>query len=349
VPPIAYTQTQRLLLAKHLLTDTSLPVTDIAFASGFRSVRRFNALFRARYRLTPGRLRREARPDAPADHLAFELAYRPPYDWDAMLAYLDRRAIDGVERIAAGAYRRTIVIAHAGAQHAGWIDVRRHARKHALQVRVSTSLARVARIVLARVRHAFDLDCDPAAIAGVLGCIGAAHPGLRLPGAFDGLEIAVRTIVGQQVSVASARTRLVRIAQRFGDELPDSLPARAFPVAARLAGVDVADLVACGVTRARAASIVALARALASGELQLTPSAPLEPTLQHLTSLPGIGEWTAHCIAMRALGWPDAFPAQDLGVLKALGVTRAAQATAIAEQWRPWRAYAVLHLWRSLT
>ena len=238
VSPIEYAQTHRLLLAKRLLTDTSLPVTEIALASGFASVRRFNALFRARYRMAPGRLRVRAEGDGLPATLVFELAYRPPYDWDAMLDFLRARAVAGVEHVSADAYARSIAVVQRGTMHAGRVEVRRARRRHALAIAVSPSLARAVPAVLSRVKHAFDLACDPAVVAAALGELASARPGLRVPGTCDGFELAVRAIVGQQISVRGARTVLGRIVAAFGEPLPEANGevSRLFPTAARLAG-----------------------------------------------------------------------------------------------------------------
>lgn len=350
VSPIEYAQTQRLLLAKRLLTDTSLPVVDVAYASGFASVRRFNALMRTRYRMAPSRLRRDAAPTSLPPVLRFELAYRPPYDWPSMLAFLSARAVAGVERIDADSYRRTLALAHHGGRSAGWLAVAKSPRRHTLVITMSPSLARAVPAVLSRIRHAFDLACDPEAIAARLGRIAARHPGLRLPGTCDGFELAVRAVVGQQVSVASARTLLGRIAAAFGTALEAAIPgdvATLFPTADALAGRTGADFRGLGLTSARTRTLIALAQAVAAGTIVLTPGADVERTREALEAIPGIGPWTSSYIAMRALRWPDAFPDNDLVVLKAMGETRAARARARSEAWRPWRAYAVMHLWRN--
>lgn len=344
VAPIDHAQTQRLLLAKRLLTDTALPVTDIAFASGFASVRRMNALFRERYRMAPTRVR-ALRP-VRAEGLMFALGYRPPYAFDGVLGFLAYRAIDGVEARDGDRFRRVVVIEHRGSRHAGWIEVRHAQRRAALQVIVSPSLSRVIPQVLARVRHVFDLACDPGEVAAALGPLAARDPGMRVPGTFDGFEAGVRAIAGQQVSVRAMTTLLARIAERFGEAV-EGLPAGlrfAFPDAAALARVPPQAIAEVGMPQARARSIVALARAVVDG-LELAPGVNVDTTLARLVELPGIGPWTAQYIAMRGLGWPDAFPASDLGVRKALGESSAAEASARAERWRPWRAYAVVHLW----
>ena len=350
VSPIEYAQTQRLLLAKRLLTDTALPVTDVALASGFASVRRFNALFKARYRMAPGRLRETRGAEALPATLAFELWFRPPYDWESMQAFLGHRAIAGMEVVTGDAYARTVSITHRGVLHVGRIEVRRVPRKPALRVAVSPSLARAVPAVLSRVKQAFDLACDPAVVATALGPLAAERPGLRVPGTFDGFELAVRAVVGQQISVRAARTLLGRIARTFGEMVStdegDALT-RVFPAAVRIAAVAPRELAELGVTHARARTLVGLAAAVASGAVRLEPESDVEATLAALTALPGIGAWTANYIAMRALRWPDAFLANDLVVLKALGETRPAHALRRSESWRPWRSYAVIHMWRN--
>ena len=354
VSPVEFAQTQRLLLAKRLLTDTTLPITEVAFASGFGSVRRFNTLFRQRYRLKPSQLRGERRGGAPAtatnDVLKFELSFRPPFHWLAVSAFLAARAIPGVEAVEAGCYRRTVRIPIDGKEHAGWIAVEMSPRKPTLRVAVSASLAKTLPPVLSRVKALMDLACHPAEVAQALGALAKRHPGLRVPGAFDGFEMAVRAILGQQVTVAAARTVAGRLAATFGDPIatPFASLTTLFPTAARVAALPPGRIASLGMPGARARTVVALARAVADGRLVLVPNADIEATLEGLRALPGVGEWTAQYIAMRALSWPDAFPHTDLGVMKALGETGARQVLAAGEAWRPWRAYAVMHLWQSL-
>jgi AraC family transcriptional regulator of adaptative response / DNA-3-methyladenine glycosylase II len=345
VSPIEYAQTQRLLLAKRLLTDTDMTVLDVAMASGFASLRRFNDLFRTRYRLSPVELRRKSPSRAPGDRLVFDLAYRPPYDWDAILAFLERRAIPGVESITKRAYLRTVRIGKT----TGWISVAPSTRRSALRVTVSASLASVIPQLLSRVKHLFDLACHPDEIAATLGAIAEKHPGLRLPGAVDGFEIAVRAILGQQVTVKAGCTIAARFAKAFGEtiETPHPTLTTLFPTPAAIAKLDPSEIARVGIITTRAKAIVALATELDAGRIRLEPSAPVEATVAALEELPGVGPWTAQYIAMRALAWPDAFPHPDVAVLKAMKRT-GAKALAHAEAWRPWRAYAVLHLWKSL-
>ncbi|MDB5928163.1 MAG: DNA-3-methyladenine glycosylase 2 [Betaproteobacteria bacterium] len=355
VSPVEFAQTQRLLLAKRLLTDTALPVTEVAFASGFGSVRRFNALFKQRYRLIPSQLRSPLRGGAPVaaavDVLKFELSFRPPFDWSAVSAFLAARSIAGVEAVEGSCYRRTVRILIDGKEHRGWIAIEMSPKKPTLRVAVSASLAKALPPVLSRVKALMDLACHPAEVAQALGALAKRHPGLRVPGAFDGFEMAVRAILGQQVTVVAARTVAGRFAATFGDpiETPFASLTTLFPTAMCVAALSPGRIARLGMPGARARTVVALAGAVADGRLVLMPNADIEATLDELRALPGVGEWTAQYIAMRALSWPDAFPHTDLGVMKALGETGARRVLAAGEAWRPWRAYAVMHLWQSLT
>ena len=346
VAPVEYAQTQRLLLAKRLLTDTSLSVLDIAMASGFASLRRFNHLFRTRYRMTPGELRRSAPKRDHPDALGFDLAYRPPYDWDAMLAFLEKRAIAGVEAIDGHKYLRTVRAESHGKTHAGWIGVALAPKRAALRVTVSASLAPALPPVLSRVKHLFDLACRPDEIADALGELAAKHPGLRLPGAMDGFELAVRAIIGQQVTVKAATRIAGRFAEAFGEPIDTPHPSlrSLFPRAGTVAALAPEDIAAKGIIKSRANAIVALAKEMAAGRLKLDPSSEIDETVKALEALPGIGPWTAQYIAMRALAWPDAFPHADVALLKAMKAMNVKD----AERWKPWRAYAVIHLWKSL-
>jgi AraC family transcriptional regulator of adaptative response / DNA-3-methyladenine glycosylase II len=265
-------------------------------------------------------------------------------------AFLGARAIAGVEAVEGACYRRTVRVPVDGKEHRGWIEVAMSRKKPALHVTVSASLAKALPPVLSRVKSLMDLACHPAEVAQALGALARRNPGLRVPGAFDGFEVAVRAILGQQVSVAGARTLTGRFAAAFGDSIETPLAAltTVFPAAARIAELPYGRIARIGMPGARARTVLALARAVADGSLVLMPNADIEPTLDRLRALPGIGEWTAQYIAMRALSWPDAFPHTDLGVKKALGATNARHVLTAGETWRPWRAYAVMHLWQSL-
>jgi AraC family transcriptional regulator of adaptative response / DNA-3-methyladenine glycosylase II len=355
VPPVQLLLTRRLLLAKQLLTETALPVTDVAFASGFSSLRRFNDAFRMRYRMPPTRLRRAAldRNDAAGENdttSTLRVAYRPPYDWRGLLGFLALRALPGVEWVTTDAYARTVAIGKAR----GWIRVTR-TTGDALALEFTHSLTPVLPTLLRRVRALFDLDARPDVIGGHLGKerrLARAvrrNPGIRVPGAFDGFEIGVRAVLGQQVSVTAATTLGGRFAEAFGEPLATPFAAlhRLTPTAMRIATVTPERLAKIGVVAMRARSISALARAQAGGQVHLDGgSAPRhEDAMQRLVALPGIGPWTAEYIAMRAFRWPDAFPKEDLVLRRNLGGLSAADADALSQTWRPWRSYAVMHVW----
>ncbi len=321
VSPAAVAQTHRTHFARQLVESTDLAMTDIAHAAGFASVRRFNGAVRAAFGLSPTELR--ARSSAAARGIVLRLPFRPPYDWDAMLGFLAPRAIPGVERVERGVYERAI----AGARISVTLDGDRH-----LRLEVSASRAKDVDLfgVVARVRRLFDLDCDPAPIAAhlrrdrTLAPLVKRRPGLRVPGAWEPLEIAVRAILGQQVTVAGATTLAARLVERIGGGR--------FPDARTLASADVASI---GLPPVRAEAIRAVA-ALAPRDLE---------DAEKLLAVRGIGPWTAAYVAMRAARDPDALPASDLGLRRALGVEKAREIEARAEAWRPWRSYAVMHLW----
>lgn len=350
VSPLRFAHTHRLLLAKRLLTDTRLPMVEVAMASGFASLRRFNGLMKERYRMSPTDLRRQGGNGKTAETFMLRLGYRPPLDWETLVAFLKDRAVEGVESVTEGRYRRSVRIEQAGYVHRGWIEVSPVPRRHTLEVRVDGALVKVIPQILARVKRFFDLPCHPVEIASVLGPIAQARPGLRVPGAFDGFEIAVRAILGQQITVKAARTLAGRFAAAFGDAVQTVFPEirHLFPTPARITACHVSDIAELGIVSQRAGAILGLARAIAGGVLRLEPGPDVEETVKGLLVLPGIGTWTAQYIAMRALSWPDAFPHTDLGVMKAMNETKPARVLAAAEKWRPWRAYAVMHLWATL-
>ena len=346
VSPIELLQTQRLLLAKRLLTDTTLPIADVAYASGFSSLRRFNALFQERYRLNPTRLRKTKTATSAQTELVCEVAYRPPLDWQALLSYLAGRAIAGVETAAGDRYCRTVRLG----QQQGWLTVERVEAKHTLRVQLSSSLVPVLLSALARVKTLFDLSAEPQQISAHLGSLALHHPGLRIPGAFDGFEIAVRTIIGQQISVKAATTLMGRFVQRFGEPIETPFPTLTHltPTAEQVAQADLTAITSLGILSTRARSILALSQAIAERTLSLAPGCSINQTLVQLQELPGIGTWTAHYIAMRVLADPDVLLHTDLGIQQALGETNSKRILATATQWQPWRSYATLHLWKAL-
>ncbi len=331
--PIAVAQTRRVHFAKKLIDETGLPMTQIAMAAGFGSIRRFNATFHNLYGRTPRDLRkaaRSAKENEPGSY-TFRVGYRPPYDWNSIAAFLAARAIPGVEFVTPEEYRRTIAIDG----RAGMIAIRPAAKNYLeLQIRYPDP-APLFRIV-ERVRAIFDAGADPSEISknfrrdSRLSPLVRAWPGLRVPGCWDGFEMTVRAILGQQVSVKGASTMAGRVAAAFGSTREEGI---LFPSAESLAE---ADLVKVGLTRQRAASIRALARAVARGEIAFKGVLDTEQFEKRLTAIPGIGSWTAQYVAMR-LGEPDAFPAGDL-YLRHVGSE--------SESWRPWRAYAAMYLWK---
>ena len=356
VKPIDYLSTQRLLLAKQLLTDTDLAVADVALAAGFGSQRRFNAAFAQRYRLNPRALRRVAPRGAaaPRDALVgptLRLAYRPPYDIAAVIGFFANRCVEGVEAVdgPSRTLRRTLAITHQGRALRGWLAMRWLPERHEVEVVLSPSLAPALGSIVQRLRHGLDLDADPSAIDGALAALPGAA-GTRVPSGLDGFEIAVRVILGQQVTVAAARTLTRRLVEALGEPISTPFPdlTRLFPTAQDIALATPDAIGRLGIVRQRVAALQALAVAVQSGHIQMHRGAPLAATLDALRALPGVGEWTVQLIAMRALAWPDAFPASDIGVMNALGTRDLAEVSARAEAWRPWRAYAVMRLWQSL-
>jgi len=349
--PLQLHTTRRLLLARQLLSETHLSVTDVALASGFNSIRRFNDAFRTGCGMPPSAIRRQTAPaHGQGQALVLRLGYRPPLDFGLMLGFLRRRMIPGIERIEADSYARVI----GPAQRPGLLRVSADPQRSELRLQLDRVEPVQIPQVVARVRHLFDLDADllqvHAALASepLLAQGIAQRPGLRVPGGWDGFEVAVRAVLGQQVSVAAATTLARRLVAAYGQPL-DGMPAgldRLFPPPQALAD---APLEAIGLPRTRASTLRALAQACAAGTLDFAPGQALEAFVQRCIALPGIGPWTAQYIALRALGQPDAFPAGDLVLQQMLGApgprVNQRQAEARSQRWRPWRAYAVLHLW----
>ena len=356
VSPLQYLQTRRLLAAKQLLTDTDLPVTRVALASGFGSLRRFNAAFAAHYGLNPTRLRRQGS-GREGQGAVVRLGYRPPLDEGALLTFLAQRGIAGqswakpLDRLVG----QTLRLVTGARVHTGWLSARFDPVEPVVWLTVSDSLCDALPLVIARVRAWLDLDADPAVIdaclsnpaGGVNAASKGAFAGLRVPGCLDGFELAVRAVLGQQVTVAAGRTLAERLVARFGEPIVTPVPGldRLFPSPEVLGRADGEALGQLGIVRQRQAAIQALARAMTDGTLSLDASADVPATLPVLTALPGIGDWTAQYIALRALRWPDAFPAGDVALQKALGVACARDAERLSQAWRPWRSYAVIRAW----
>jgi len=352
VPPIAVAQTRRVLFAKQLIQDTQLSMVSIAEASGFGSVRRFNDAFLKLYKRSPRELRvkKSGAPSA----VTLRLGYRPPYDWEAISSFLAARAIEGVEVVEDGRYRRTIAVDGA----VGTVEVAPGPR-NCLIATIRIGKVRGLLSVVARLRRLFDLDADVEAIGAhlsedlSLAPLIALRPGLRSPGCWDAFELAVRAILGQQISVAAARVLAGKVARIAGVRVDAEASGHpkltyVFPSPRQLAA---ADLSALGMPRARIASLVALAKAARADGKLLEPAGSYDDALERLQSLPGWGPWTAQYWALRALRDSDAFPEADVGLLrsKAIAVDGARLSPkallARAERWRPWRAYAAQHLW----
>jgi AraC family transcriptional regulator of adaptative response / DNA-3-methyladenine glycosylase II len=366
VSPIELAQTARLLFAKKLLHETQLPMTEVAYASGFGSVRRFNALFLERYGMAPGALRRTS--SGQTNVISLRLAYRAPFAWDTMLDYLAGRIIKGVEAIdfqnGQRSYLRSIQFWHGQKRLEGWLKVSHLEKDQQLAVEVSSQFSPVLMQLLDKIRQQFDLDANPAIIEQHL-CSDTLlarqiklTPGLRVPGAFNHVELAIRAVLGQQISVAGATTLAARLVQQFGTPLATPYPGitHHFPNPAELALVSIERMAEIGLPKARAATIIAIAKFAADGGLMLAPGATLEQAVAHLKTVRGIGEWTAQYIALRALRFPDAFPAGDLGLQKAAAADVINSAGRISEtqllnraqNLSPWRGYAALLLWQSL-
>jgi len=344
--PKAIEKTRRVHVARKLLDETSFPISRIAFEAGFASIRAFNDAFRGTFRKAPSEIRRgtERSPSAP---LSLRLPFRPPLDWDALLGFLGSRAIPGVEQVDGRVYRRTI-------EGDGFFQVRPATDSPALILELHVPPETPLVALIERVNGLFDLAADPREIGAQLGRdpalapLVAARPGLRVPGAWSPFELSVRAILGQQVSVKAATTLAGRLAERFGTpiETPCAGLSRVFPAPQTLAG---ADLVSIGVTRARADAIRGVAAAFAAGRFPTASAVDLDETVRSLAALPGVGLWTAHYIAMRAFREPDALPHGDLVLCRRASTDgaplRPVDLERRAEAWRPFRAYAALHLW----
>jgi len=345
--PSAVAQTRRLDFAKKLIDETTLPMSEVALASGFGCVRRFNAAILRVYRRTPTQIRRLSRQTGtpPQNEYFFRLRFRPPYNWSGMLRFLAPRATPGVEVVDSASYRRSISL--DGCQ--GWLEVSLDGQNDSLAVRVQFGDPRSLFLIVERIRAMFDLNADWAAIAQglaadtVLAARMVANPGLRVPGCWNGFELAVRAILGQQITVKGATALAGRLAKTLGQ--PFSAPGgltHLFPSPEVLAG---ADLSGVGLTKARCETIRGLARAVCDGRIGFEGVGNSEDFLARMCEIPGIGKWTAQYVAMRALGEPDAFPSGDLGLLRALALKSPLELERRAEAWRPWRAYASMYLW----
>jgi AraC family transcriptional regulator of adaptative response / DNA-3-methyladenine glycosylase II len=357
VSPSELAQTHRLLLAKRLLVDTTLPITRIAYASGFQSLRRFNAAFRDQYRMSPSDLRkspgvRRSTPAAPGadESLRLTLAYREPFDWDSLLSVFRAERIPGVELATERRYSRTIRIDGK----AGVISAEPGPNGH-LVVELSAPLIPALMPLIALIRRLFDLDAEPAVVdahlaQGGLGALVRKRPGMRIPGAVDGFEIALRGVLG---GLRSARPNdnilITRVTEALGETFDSGIPGLTHlaPTAQQIAEAGTGTLVELGVPARRAAALTTIATELVEGRLRLEPGGDVPVIREALLAIDGMDETIATAILMRSLYWPDAFPARDPGLQRALGLTSTRALTERAERWRPWRAYAAQHLsWR---
>jgi AraC family transcriptional regulator, regulatory protein of adaptative response / DNA-3-methyladenine glycosylase II len=367
--PVAIAQTRRLLLAKQLLDQTALPITDVALAAGFKSIRRFNTVMLNTFGRPPRELRKQDEEKAKAKHdaesgpqpITLKLGYSPPYDWPSLYGFLAQRTLPGIEIAEGDLFRRAVRLpdAEGGPAIVCGVEVRHRPKEHALYVTLWTPKVTVIGRLVDLVRQVFDLGANASKIAAhlstdeTLAPLVAKYAGLRVPGAWDVFEYAVRAILGQQISVQAARTLAVRVLEHYGQAIDPALTAavpgltRLFPTPLDLVE---ADLTALGVVKARATAINKLAAALVADPHLFSQYRDLEDAVDRLCQLPGIGPWTAHYLAMRGMHEPDAFPAADLGILRAYeklaGKTSAKQLTEIANAWRPWRAYAAMYLWQ---
>lgn len=360
VSPVEYLQTCKLLLAKNLLTDTNLSVLEVAMAAGFGSLRRFNDLFKSRYKLSPTALRKCVEEGETASgNITLLLGYRPPYRFEEMLSFLAARAIPGVELVKNGEYLRTVRLNDSKQNKIdGWLKVSHKPEKNALTVTVSESLLKVLPLVLSKVRYLFDLYCEPDTVYKALAPMNSIRPGLivlglRLPGSFGSFEMAVRAVLGQQITLKAANTLARRLVCALGAPIktgidglthvfpsPDDILALSGPIENHLGTL--------GIIATRARTVYALSSALANGEINFGICANPETETKKLMAIPGIGSWTAQYIAMRTMGWTDAFLETDVGVKKALEPYTSKEILKLANEWRPWRSYATINLWNSL-
>jgi AraC family transcriptional regulator, regulatory protein of adaptative response / DNA-3-methyladenine glycosylase II len=356
--PIAVAQTRRVLFAKQLIHETRMPMTEIALAAGFGSVRRFNEIFQELFHRPPSALRRKSSPSSARAGVTLQLRYRPPYDWASMLGYLQPRAIPGVEVVENGRYLRTVEIGG----FAGTVEVAHLPQRQSLGVTIRFPDVKSFPAIVTRVRRLFDLGADIETINAHLSCdpllasLVAQRPGLRAPGGWDGFELAVRAILGQQISVAAARRLAGQLLVLHGTPVPTAYISHpglshVFPSAERLASAESIGLAMPG---ARRSSLKALAEAAAADPNLFRPFGTIEEAITQLRAIRGVGEWTAQYIALRAIREMDAFPASDIGLLRGAARLDGVRSTSSslldrAESWRPWRAYAAQHLWAADT
>lgn len=357
VTPVEYLQTCRLLLAKQLLTETSLSVLDIAMTAGFGSVRRMNELFQSHYGLTPLSVRRKAEKTDRQETVQVSLGYRAPYAWESMLSFLGPRAIPHIERVTKDSYERVVrLFSRGGKICTGIVSVSHDEKKQALTVTMSESLVPVLPQVLSKVRQMFDLDCDPGIIGEKFVSLaeylpGGITPGIRVPGCFDAFEMACRAVLGQQITVRAAGTLCGRIAETYGDPAETGVEGldRTFPQAEIMAGMGdeiTENLGKLGVLASRSRAIGDLARAILEEDgIRLDRAGDPEEAVGRLMAIRGIGSWTAEYIVMRTMGWTDAFLPTDAVIRNRMPGLSEKERRRVSEAWRPWRSYAMMNLW----
>ena len=356
VTPVQYLQTCRLLLAKSLLTDTELPVLEIAMAAGFGSLRRFNDLFQKQYHLTPTALRKQAKAgERHSGLVTVGLGYRPPYQWEQMLHFLEKRIIPGVERVEQGYYLRTVRIYDKNhTAFCGWVRIGQNQEKNILSVTLSDSLLPVLPALLGRIRRQFDLCCTPGLIYEALQEMNELHPGLnlpgiRLPGCFEPFEMAVRAVLGQWITVKAASTLAGRVVEAYGMPVASGIEGLTllFPEKEEVLKQEHVEecLGTLGIPAAKSKAILALAKAMESGEIDLSSYG--DPLIQRkkLLNIKGIGPWTADYLVMRTMGWTDAFLETDAGIRRALPSLSPEEMRTLSKSWSPWRSYAMMNLW----
>jgi AraC family transcriptional regulator, regulatory protein of adaptative response / DNA-3-methyladenine glycosylase II len=352
--PISVAQTRRVLFAKQLIHETRMPMTEVAMAAGFSSLRRFNETFLNLFQRPPSALRRKSSAKTEEKNVTLRLRYRPPYDWNSMLGFLRARAIQGVEVVDEDRYLRSVEVDGA----MGSIEVTHLPDRQSLAVSIRFPDVRLFPVIVARVRRLFDLGADIETIDDhlsgdpVLATLVAQRPGLRAPGGWDGFELAVRAVLGQQITVTAARRLAGQLVALHGRAVPQSFLihpdlSRTFPTAKRLAA---APAIGLGMPVARLSALKAVAEAAVADPNLFRPFGSIDETIARLRTIRGIGEWTAQYIALRAIRETDAFPATDVGLLRSVASidgrkTTSANLLLRAESWRPWRAYAAQHLW----
>ena len=356
VSPVKYLQSIRLLRAKQLLGDSNLNVTQVAFASGFKSLRRFNETFKRQYNLTPTHIRKQQKSQAqePGDKMIhLKCGFRIPYDWDYIINYFLGRSAHAAELVRDGIYYRTVQVGG----HKGWFSVSLSEKDLHLSIQISYSLHPIVSDMIAKIKRQFDVYANPLRINAqlekdsILGQSVSANPGLRSPGSFDPFEMLVRVVLGQRISVKAATTLMNRYVSTFGEPFETPIPGleRISPLPTVVAQADPGQIASLGMPYKRAETITTVAKAFNEKKLDFSPDADLEKLRSALSKVPGIGPWTIEYMLMRGVSWPDAFPTTDLGIQKALGTKKKKEIETVSHSWQPYRSYATHHLWKIIS